>query len=127
MDKQSSNQIVEKGMSQAVRVGDLIYVAGQVALDEAGALAAGDIAAQARQCFRNIERELAPFGATLDDLVEVTAFVAHPSNLMPYVRVRTEEFSADHPPATTTVVATLGDPNWLVEVKAIAAVGAWVG
>jgi 2-iminobutanoate/2-iminopropanoate deaminase len=125
MEKASSHQIPEKGMSQAVRVGDLIYVAGQVALDEAGNLAAGDIVAQARQCFRNIERELAPLGGTLDDLVEVTAFVAHPFDLMEYVRVRTDEFSKSHPPATTTVVAALGHPNWLVEVKAIAALGAW--
>jgi enamine deaminase RidA (YjgF/YER057c/UK114 family) len=125
MDKVPSHKILEKGMSQAVRVGDLIYVAGQVALDEEGHLAVGDITAQARQCFRNIERELAPFGGTLDDLVEVTAFVAHPLDLMEYVRVRTDEFSQTHPPATTTVVATLGHPNWLVEVKAIAALGGW--
>ncbi|WP_236792346.1 RidA family protein [Amycolatopsis sp. GM8] len=123
--KTPANTNSRKGMSGAVRVGDLIFLAGQIAFDENSDVAVGDIEAQATQCFRNIERELAEFGATLDDLVEVTAFVAHPFNLDAYVRVRTQMFSPTHPPATTSVVAALGSPNWLVEVKAIAAIGPW--
>lgn len=126
VEKASAGKILSKGMSGAVRAGDLVFLAGQVAIDDDGEVAVGDIEAQATQCFRNIERELARFGATLEDLVEVTAFVAHPFDLDAYLRVRTHEFSAVNPPATTTVIAMLGSPNWLVEVKAIAAVGPWV-
>lgn len=125
VDKRSENKTLSKGMSGAVRAGDLIFLAGQIGFDEHGEVVAGDIEAQSRQCFRNIERELKVFGATLEDLVEVTAFVAHPFDLDAYVRVRTSEFSPVNPPATTTVVATLGSPNWLVEVKAVAALGPW--
>lgn len=124
-DKRSENKTLSKGMSGAVRAGDLIFLAGQIGFDDDGNVVAGDIEAQATQCFRNIERELKVFGATLEDLVEVTAFVAHPFDLDAYVRVRTGEFSSVNPPATTTVVATLGSPNWLVEVKAVAALGPW--
>ncbi|GAA1827314.1 RidA family protein [Pseudonocardia ailaonensis] len=126
VEKASAGKILSKGMSGAVRAGDLVFLAGQVATDENGDVALGDVEAQATQCFRNIERELAHFGATLHDLVEVTAFCAHPFDLDAYVRVRTREFSPENPPATTTVVATLGSPNWLVEVKAVAALGPWV-
>ncbi len=125
MEKESRNPILEKGMSGAVRAGDLIYVAGQVAVTQTGEVALGDITAQATQCFDNVERELAAFGAGLHDLVEVTAFVAHPFDLDAYLSVRTRRFSPVHPPATTTVVATLGSPLWLVEIKAIAALGPW--
>ncbi|WP_236792351.1 RidA family protein [Amycolatopsis sp. GM8] len=126
VEKASANRILSKGMSGAVRAGDLVFLAGQIANDEDGNVVPGDIEAQATQCFRNVERELKAFGATLEDLVEVTAFVAHPFDLDAYVRVRTGEFSPEHPPATTTVVATLGSPIWLVEVKAVAALGPWV-
>ena len=123
--KTSNDVIPAKGMSQAVRAGDLIYLAGQVAVDDDGTVPEGGIGPQTRLCFAKIERQLAVFGATLDDLVEVTAFIPHPFDLMGYVEVRTEVFSKEHPPATTTVVAQLSDPAWHVEVKAVACLGGW--
>lgn len=123
--KKSNDVLPAKGMSQAVRAGDFIFLAGMVAVDENGNVPEGGIVPQSRQCFANIERQLLALGATLDDLVEVTAFIPHPYDLMPYVEVRTEVFSKEHPPATTTVVAQLASPDWHVEVKAVACVGRW--
>lgn len=113
-------------MSQAVRFGDVVMLAGIVAYDQVGALVGGgDPRAQADQCFRNVERYLAKAGATMDDLVEVTAYLADRSCIEAYIAARTVAFSKEHPPATTTIIATLGREELLVEVKAIAVVGPW--
>ena len=113
-------------MSQAVRFGDVIMLAGIVAYDESGALVGpGDALAQAEQCFRTIDRYLQAAGASLDDLVEVTCYLSDIAHIDAYLTARTAAFSKVHPPATTTVVATLGRPELLVEVKAVAVVGPW--
>jgi 2-iminobutanoate/2-iminopropanoate deaminase len=60
-------------ISQAIRVGDFVFVSGQAALDESGALVGvGDFDAQAEQTFRNLERVLAAAGSGLDRIVKVT-------------------------------------------------------
>jgi len=108
------------GMSAAVCAGGAIYVAGQVATDPDGGLVGeGDCEAQARQCFRNVERILAQAGADLADIVQLTAYLANPADARAYLSVRSEVFPND-PPATTTVVASLLDPRFLIEVQAIA-------
>jgi enamine deaminase RidA (YjgF/YER057c/UK114 family) len=113
---------VGPGMSAAVRFGDTVAVAGQVAVDETGTLVGeGDCEAQARQVFRNIERILAGVGATLADVVQATGYLADPADGPNYLAVRQEVFPVD-PPATTTVVATLLSPKFLVEVQVLAVV-----
>jgi enamine deaminase RidA (YjgF/YER057c/UK114 family) len=64
--------------SQAMRVkaGELIFIAGQVALDAAGNLVGkGDVAAQTRQVFENIGRVLAGAGVSFSNVVEFTTFL----------------------------------------------------
>ena len=64
------------GYAQAVRVGDTVYVSGQIARDEDGALVgAGDMAAQLRAVYANIVRALAPFAAGLGNVVEEVVYV----------------------------------------------------
>jgi enamine deaminase RidA (YjgF/YER057c/UK114 family) len=117
---------VPAAMAQGVKCGDTIFLAGVVAYDESGALVGeGDARAQADQCFRNIERLLKQADATLDDLVEVTCYLRDLQYLEGYLGARTAAFSQQHPPATTTIVAMLGRPELLVEVKAVAVIGAW--
>jgi enamine deaminase RidA (YjgF/YER057c/UK114 family) len=97
-------------------------LSGQVAMDETGALAgSGDVRAQAVQCFRNIERILNDVGSTLEDVVELTCFLADAAYLGTYLEVRAEMFPTQAP-ATTTVVAQLALPELLIELKAVAAV-----
>jgi enamine deaminase RidA (YjgF/YER057c/UK114 family) len=110
------------GMSAGVRFGPTIALSGQVAIDESGVLVGeGDCDAQARQVFRNIARVLAGFGATLADVVQATGYLANPSDAPAYLAVRQETFPVD-PPATTTVVAALLNPLFLVEVQVLALV-----
>ena len=67
-------------LSQGFRVGDLVVVSGQAALDEHGVVVgAGDFDAQAEQVFRNLERVLAAAGSGLDRVVKVTIFLTDTS------------------------------------------------
>ena len=113
---------IRPGMSDAVRVGGLIMLAGQVAYDEHGNLVGeGDIRAQAEQCFRNIESLLVAAGGKLGDLVELTCFLTDRDQLPTYLQLRSELFPVDAP-ATTTVVAQLARPSLMIELKGIAVI-----
>lgn len=62
--------------SQAIRVGDLIYTAGQVPIDPAtGKLVEGDIQAQTRQVIQNLKEVLEAAGSSLDNVVKTTVFL----------------------------------------------------
>ena len=114
--------------SQAVRArpGELVFVAGQVALDPAGNLVGqADVGAQTRQTFDNIGRILAGVGASFGNVVEFTTYLVGTDSIEPFIRARLELFPAlfpesDYPPNTLLVVAGLVRPEFLVEVKAVA-------
>jgi len=103
--------------------GGLVYTSGQVAWDENGELVGrGDPTAQARQVLSNVESVLRDGGATLDDVLKCTVYLAD----IRHFQAMNEVFHAffpDQPPARTTVQAPLADPDMLVEIEAIA----WIG
>jgi len=106
--------------SHAVVAGDVVYVAGQVAVDEHGAVVDGDAEAQTRQVLENLRRVVAAAGATMDDVVKTTVFLTDLGDRDAVGRVRREYFT-DPPPANTLlVVSSLADPAFLVEIEAIA-------
>ena len=112
-------------ISQAVQVGDTIYVSGQGPLDAAGNLVGtGDMAAQAHQVFANIRAVLAQAGATMDDVVKITAFITDTSRYQEYAAARAAAFPNHIPASSTVTVADLVVPGMIVEVEAIAVVGA---
>ena len=104
--------------------GHLIHFTGQVAWDaDESIVGTGDVGAQTRQCFRNIEAVLAHVGGTLDDLVSVTTYYTARDQLPAIQAVRTEIFAPDRAPASTSVmVAGLGHPDFLVELAPVAVV-----
>jgi enamine deaminase RidA (YjgF/YER057c/UK114 family) len=109
-------------MSAAVVANGTVWVAGQVAFGPDGKVVGeGDCAAQTRQCLANIEQILAQAGCGLGDIVSLTAYLANADDSGAFVGVRGEVFAVD-PPATTTVVAALLGPSFLVELQAIAVV-----
>jgi enamine deaminase RidA (YjgF/YER057c/UK114 family) len=58
-----------QGFSPATRVGNFVFVSGQVSVDVCGDLVGqGDCGAQSEQVFRNVEAALRAAGATLDDI-----------------------------------------------------------
>ena len=104
----------------ARQIGNMIYVAGQVALDPDGNLVGeGDIEAQTRQVFANIRTILALAGAGFEDIVKLNAYVTDRSHYRSTIKVRKELF-VRHPAATVVIVAGLGSPQWLIEVDVVA-------
>ncbi len=98
------------------RVGNTIYVAGQLPYDKDGNLVGkGDIKAQTRRIFEQIKMIVEAGGGKMDDVVKVTVFV---------IDVRGEvrsEFFGPNPPASTLVqISNLAIPEALIEIEAVA-------
>ncbi len=113
----------EFAYSQATRMGDLIFLAGQVPYDVNGNLVGkGDVGAQTEQVFRNIKDILEAAGSGLDMVGKVTVFTTKLEYRPAIHQVRSRIFDEfGHLPASTlAVVTSLADPDWLVEIEAIA-------
>jgi enamine deaminase RidA (YjgF/YER057c/UK114 family) len=111
--------------SHAVKIGNLLFVAGQVALDEELRLIGiGDPEAQARQVWRNIQTVVEAAGGKVTDVVRVTTFLADASHLDAVHRARREFFpDGGYPTATVVQVAALAAPGYLLETEAFAIIG----
>jgi enamine deaminase RidA (YjgF/YER057c/UK114 family) len=115
--------------SQAVRVqaGELVYIAGQVAVDLLGNLVGpGDAQVQTRQVFENLGQILASLGASFSNVIEFTTYVVGRESVQPFLAARTELFpnlfpNHDYPPNTLLIVNGLVREEFLVEIKAVAA------
>lgn len=106
--------------SQGIAVGDLVFVAGQVALGEDGDLVGqGDVEEQTRQVMARVEILLGESGATLSDLVAATVYLKHLDDFPRFDRVWREALG-DHRPTRATVRADMVRPDLLVEIQAIA-------
>ncbi len=116
------------GLSHGVvaPAGALLFISGQVAWDREYRVTAGTVPEQFRQALANIETVLAAAGASVADLVQLRIYVRgevaeHMASVAPIVAA----FVGDARPAVTGVgVASLASPDTLVEVEAVASVGA---
>ena len=102
--------------------GDTVYVAGQISLDEENNLVGiGDPAAQAEQCWTNIERCVQSAGCEVKDIVKMTIFLKDIRHASAETDVRKRRFGANPLPVCTQVqVANLGFPELLMEIDVIA-------
>ena len=111
-------------LSQGFRVGDLVFVSGQAALDEQGRIVGpGDFDAQAEQTFRNLARVLEAGGSSLKRIVKVTIFLTDMANFPKIVELRRRWFSPPYPADTIVEVASLALPELEIEIEAIATAG----
>jgi enamine deaminase RidA (YjgF/YER057c/UK114 family) len=112
------------GYSHVVTIpaGRLVWTAGQVAMDADGAVVGvGDWEGQARRVFENLTRALEAAGAGWSDVVKLTYFVVDVAGLAAIRAVRDEFVDGSRPPTSTLVqVAGLVDPDFLLEVEAVA-------
>lgn len=114
---------VGRGYSHAVRVGNTVYIAGQVALDAQGNLVGkGDIRAQTEQVFRNMQAVLAACGGTLQDLVKINVYLVRAEDIPAFREVRSQYLAQEPPASTLAVITQLASPDFLVEVEGIAVV-----
>lgn len=104
----------------AVRVGDTIYVSGQIGRDDDGQLVEG-AEAQIVQAFENLKKVLAAAGAQLSDIVDLTTFHTDMRDLQLFMKVRDRYLAQDFPAWTAIGAASLGGaPGYLIEIKAVA-------
>jgi len=107
--------------SQAVRVGQLLFVSGQVPLDPAtGEMVSGDIAAQTRRVFENLGAVLKAGGRSFNDVVRTTVFLADMNYFAEVNKVYGTYFSEPYPARATVQVARL-PKDARVEIDVIAA------
>jgi enamine deaminase RidA (YjgF/YER057c/UK114 family) len=111
--------------SHGVLVGNQLYIAGQVALDENLQLVGpGDAEAQARQTWENIRLVVESAGGKLTDVVRVATYVLNLEDMDAIHKVRREMFpEGDFPTATMVQVSKLGMPGLLLETEAFAVIG----
>lgn len=112
------------GYSRAIRVGNVVYVAGTTAVDAAGnVIGEGDPYRQARYVYEKIATALREAGASLTDVVRVRTFVTDITRWTEVARAQGEVFDAIRPAATLVQVVGLVDPRLLVEIEVDAIVG----
>ncbi len=107
--------------SHLVKVGNLMFLAGQVALDgEGNVVGAGDMKSQLRQVLENMKSVLASEGADFSNVVKINIFTTDIEAFRGAASVCREYFGG-HPPASTLVqIERLARPVFLVEIEAIA-------
>ena len=106
--------------SQAVRVGDTVYLSGQIPLDpQTMELVEGDIGARARRVFDNLAAVMQEAGGSLSDIVKLTIYLVDLEQFGQVNEVMAEYFDAPFPSWATVAVAALpkGAP---IEVEAVA-------
>jgi enamine deaminase RidA (YjgF/YER057c/UK114 family) len=116
----SSNSPYEPifGYSRAVKVGNQVFVAGTVAWGEDGEIVGlGDMYAQTKQAFRNIEKALAQAGATFANVVRTRMFMTDISRWDEVAKAHGEVFGDIRPAATGVGVTALVEPEFLVEIE----------
>jgi enamine deaminase RidA (YjgF/YER057c/UK114 family) len=108
--------------SHAVRCGDTVYIAGQVAFDEQNQVVGiGDPRRQAEQVWRNIGLAVEAAGGTISDIIKITVFLQDVRHAAAEISVRESLFAPGRFPICTLVqVANLGLPELLMEVDAVA-------
>ena len=106
--------------SQAIRLGDMVYTSGQVALDpSSGELVGTDVTAQTQQVFKNLAAVLEAAGCSLATVLKTTVFLKDMGDFEAMNAVYAEAFGADRPARSTVAVAGL-PKGALVEIEAVA-------
>ena len=109
--------------SQAVKAGNLVFVSGQIPIDpNTGEFVAGDIPEQTSQVLKNLSAILEAAGASLNNVVKTTVFLADMNDFAAMNAVYAEFFN-DNKPARATVEAARLPRDARVEIECIAVVG----
>jgi len=110
------------GMSRAWKVGDIIYMSGFTAFNAGGIIVGpGDMGAQFRQIYANMQQTLQHFGVPLNHIIEQYVFTTDISRIEEGVAVIKELWGDNEPPVAVGVeVRRLAMPEMLVEIKATA-------
>ncbi|SUD78520.1 RidA family protein [Pseudomonas putida] len=109
--------------SQATRVGDLIWVSGQVGIDSE-MKPGSDVAVQTHLAFKSLATVLEAAGASLGDVVELTTFHTKLRDDMPiFASIKDQYFPSRYPSWTAVGITELALPELVVEIRAVAVAG----
>ena len=108
------------GYSRAVRVGNIVEVAGTTAMDGDVVIGKGDIYAQAFYVFKKIETALQEAGTSMNDVVRTRMFVTDISQWEAVGKAHGEFFKTIKPVATMVEVSRLIDDDMLIEIEVTA-------
>lgn len=109
-------------LSQAIRMGDVLYVSGQAGYGDDGKIVDGGFLAQGKQAFANLKRALEAGGSSLRHVAKVTIFVTDMAHFKDVVELRREFFAEPYPADTIVEIKALYTPEAMIEIDAIASV-----
>jgi 2-iminobutanoate/2-iminopropanoate deaminase len=116
------------GLSEAVRAGEMLHLAGQTGMDRQFQIVDGGLRAQAEQAFRNIREIVELAGGQVENLVHLTWYLAEPADGRSFMEdalavtaAREAVMPGIRPGSTAVRVKALLTPEVLVEIQAIAA------
>ena len=128
MDKKA---IIAEGVSQPagpysqaliVEARRTLHISGQVPVDDSGRLIGkGDIEAQTRKVFSNIQALCQATGGSLDNIVFLNIYLTDMRFRPVVTDVRNDILKAPYPAATMVQIGSLADENWLIEIDAVVA------
>ena len=108
--------------SHVVKVGNLLFISGQVAFDSTGKLVGeNDMKAQVRQVLENLKTALASQKADFSHVAKINTFTTDIEAYLAAAEVRAEYFKGNPPASTLVQISKLARPGLLVEIEAIAA------
>ena len=111
-----------------VRCSEIVFIAGQVAVDRNGALVgADDLVGQARQVFANLSEALKSESLTFSNVIKFNTYLVGAGNIPKFMNARRELFEQLYPngkcpPNTLVVVERLVEKEFLIEIEAVAAI-----
>lgn len=105
--------------SQAIKVGDFLFISGQIGLTRDGSLASDEVKLQTKQAIKNLEAILNAAGGSLENVVKTTVYLKDMDKFNEMNEVYSEYFK-ENPPARATVEVTNLPKRALVEIDAIA-------
>ncbi len=109
-----------RGYSHGVRVGNLLFLAGQTGQDAQLAPGQSRLEAQTRRAFARMQTILEQAGGSLDNLCTMTVFITDMRYGDEFVRLRAEILGRDFPASALIGISQLANPEALLEIQAIA-------
>ncbi len=109
--------------SQAIKIGDFVYTAGQIGLDpKTGNLAGEGMAEQTRRVLDNLSAVLEAAGSSLDHVIKTTVFITDMANFAAMNEIYKQYFNSEMPPARSTVQVAGLPLGAMVEIECVATI-----
>jgi 2-iminobutanoate/2-iminopropanoate deaminase len=110
-----------RSYARASRVGDLVFIAGEVGRDDHGRIVSGGIEEQTARAFDNIGLTLESLGLGFADLVQMDVFLLEETDTHQFLDVMRRYLPNGSPPGALLCVKGFSHPGMLVEIQCIAA------